>query len=108
MDFVKRPVVIIIASICIAASFFVGGIFTGKLIEQTENGTDLNCTAVKGEYQKCIDDLEEELSRAKSMACIRDLAKENPDIQDAILTSVKPVKELMKNQINNSMMSGNL
>ena len=58
MDFVKRPVVIIIASICIAASFFVGGIFTGKLIEQTENDTDLNCTAVKGEYQKCIDDLE--------------------------------------------------
>ena len=65
MDFMKaRPVVMIFTFICIAAGLFLGGLFTGKVLDQTENAiyiyanstkSDFNCSAVKDEYQDCID-----------------------------------------------------
>ena len=69
IDYVKaRPAIIIFTLICIAAGLFLGGIFTGKIHNPTENVThndtsltksDFDCSAVKDghEYQKCFDDL---------------------------------------------------
>ena len=46
--------------------------------------------------QKCSDDVEKDLKRANSLKCIRDLAKENPEVKNAIRDSVQPAKDLMR------------
>ena len=66
IDFVKaRPVMMIFAFICIAAGLVLCGVFIGKVLDPTEKNTyiyknytksDLICSIVKDEYQKCVDD----------------------------------------------------